>query len=54
MKTSLLLSLSVICFLADASGISYAQQLQEDFSPQPEEQQLPKAMHSAMKDLPSI
>jgi parallel beta-helix repeat protein len=54
MKTSLFLSLFAISFVVGAAGTSYAQKSQEDFSPQPDEQQLPKAMHSAMKELPYI
>ncbi len=54
MKTSLFLSLSAISFVVSAAGILYAQETRKDFSPKPDEQQLPKAMHSAMKDLPNI
>ena len=54
MKKRLILSLFVIYFVTGAAGISYAQETQEDFSPAPDEQQLPKAMHSAMKELPYI
>jgi hypothetical protein len=54
MKTNLLLSLFAISFIVSATGISYATETRKDFSPKPDEQQLPKAMHSAMKELPKI
>ena len=54
MKTSLFLSLSAISFVVSAAGILYAQETRKDYSPKPDEQQLPKTMHSAMKDLPNI
>ncbi|MGD8500760.1 MAG: hypothetical protein PVJ86_08945, partial [Phycisphaerales bacterium] len=54
MKANLSLSLFVILFVVSATGISYASETPRDFSPKPEEQQLPKAMHSAMKELPVI
>ncbi len=54
MKTSLFLSLSAISLIVSAASISYAQETRKDFSPKPDEQQLPKAMHSAMKELPNI
>jgi len=54
MKTNLLLSLFVITCVLGSACISNAQEAQRDFSPRPDEQQLPTAMHSAMKELPSI
>jgi parallel beta-helix repeat protein len=54
MKTNLSLLLLIIFFVINATGISYAQETQKDFSPQPEEQQLPQAMHSEMKERPFI
>ncbi|NQT03252.1 MAG: right-handed parallel beta-helix repeat-containing protein [Planctomycetes bacterium] len=54
MKTNLFLSLFAISFVVSAAGISYARENRKDFSPKPDEQQLPKAMHSAMKELPYI
>ncbi len=54
MKTNLLLSLFVVLFVAGMAGISYASETPGDPSPKPDEQQLPKAMHSAMKELPLI
>ncbi len=54
MKTSLFLSLSAISFVVSATGITYATETRKDFSPKPDEQQLPKSMHSAMKELPNI
>ena len=53
MKTNLFLSLFVTLFVSTA-GTSQASEAGKDFSPKPEEQQLPKGMHSAMKELPSI
>ncbi len=54
MKTSFLLSLFAVSFVVSALNISYAQESRKDFSPKPDEQQLPNAMHSAMKELPNI
>ena len=54
MKTNLLLSILIISFAISTTGISYSRETQKDFSPQPDEQQLPKAMHSKMKELPYI
>jgi parallel beta-helix repeat protein len=54
MKTNLFLSLFCISFFLSATDISYAGENQKDFSPTPDEQQLPKSMHSAMKELPYI
>jgi parallel beta-helix repeat protein len=54
MKTGLFLSLFAIFLLVGADGISHARETRKDFSPQPDEKQLPKAMHSEMKELPYI
>ncbi|MFZ2146375.1 MAG: right-handed parallel beta-helix repeat-containing protein [Sedimentisphaerales bacterium] len=54
MKTTLFLSLSAVYFVVSAAGISHALETRKDFSPKPDEQQLPTAMHSAMKELPKI
>ena len=54
MKTSFLLSLFAVSFVVSALDISYAPEIRKDFSPEPDEQQLPNAMHSAMKELPNI
>jgi len=54
MKTRLFLSILAISCITGVFGISYARESQEDFSPQPDEQQLPNVMHSAMKELPYI
>jgi parallel beta-helix repeat protein len=54
MKKVLFLLLGAIIFAAGIAGISYGQEARKDFSPKPDEQQLPKAMHSAMKELPRI
>jgi parallel beta-helix repeat protein len=53
MKTKLILSLFLIIYCR-AVCITYASETQKDFSPMPDEQQLPTAMQSAMKKLPSI
>jgi parallel beta-helix repeat protein len=53
MKTNLFLLL-VNAGLLGFVGILNGSETQRDFSPGPDEQQLPKAMHSAMKELPSI
>jgi len=44
------LSLLIISIVA----VTFGSESQEDFSPKPQEQQLPKIMHSAMKELPRI
>ncbi|MHC4330973.1 MAG: right-handed parallel beta-helix repeat-containing protein, partial [Planctomycetota bacterium] len=54
MKTNLFLSLFAIFFVAQAAGVLYASEVPIDASPKPEEQQLPKTMHSEMKELPVI
>jgi len=54
MRTYLPLSLVVSCLLASAAAALQAAETQRDFSPRPQEQQLPKAMHSAMTELPVI
>lgn len=41
-------------FIFSSAGIMNALETQRDFSPGPDEQQLPKAMHSEMKELLSI
>ena len=44
-----------ICLLIGfAGGLCAAAETERDFSPKPEEQQLPRVMHSAMKELPRI
>lgn len=53
MKPGFLTSLLPACLLL-AAGISRASEASQDHSPRPEERQLPKAMHSAMKELPSV
>ncbi len=54
MKTSFFLSLFAVSFVVSALDISYAPEIRKDFSPEPDEQQLPNVMHSAMKELPNI
>jgi hypothetical protein len=54
MKKNLLISLFTTAFIVSTVGISPVAGTQQDFSPKPEEQQLPQAMHSAMKELPGI
>ncbi len=54
MKKTIALLVNVIwTSLVMASGM-YAQESGPDFSPEPEEEQLPDAMHSAMDELPRI
>ena len=53
MKINSFLLFAFTCFLSYVS-ILHASETQTDFSPAPDEQQLPMAMHSAMKELPSI
>jgi parallel beta-helix repeat protein len=53
MKTNLFLLFAITCILSSV-GILLAAETQGNFSPGPDEQQLPKAMHTAMKELPSI
>ena len=52
MEASLLIS--VFAAGLAAGVLSSVAEAGEDFSPKPQEQQLPNAMHSAMKELPSI
>ncbi|MBN2314852.1 MAG: right-handed parallel beta-helix repeat-containing protein [Sedimentisphaerales bacterium] len=47
-------SLAILCVVLGTMGILSAAEAQRDFSPPPDEQQLPMAMHSEMKELPSI
>jgi len=54
MKTIPLILLRFIFIIISTMGILDASEIQRDFSPQPKEQQLPRAMHSEMKELPSI
>jgi len=54
MKSKLLIPLFVFALSISLGSISQACEKQRDFSPRPEEQQLPRAMHSAMKELPCI
>ena len=53
MKTNLSLLFAITCVFGSVD-ILYASETQKDFSPRPEEKQLPTAMHSAMKELPTI
>ncbi len=54
MKVNALLPLLVAVLLLDVSGRAFAPETQQDFSPRPDEKQLPRAMHSQMKELPTI
>jgi len=54
MKKNLLIPLFATALIVSAACISPAAGTQQDFSPKPEEQQLPRSMHSAMKELPGI
>jgi parallel beta-helix repeat protein len=40
--------------LAGSSTFSAAPEIEQDFSPRPDERQLPRALHSQMKDLPRV
>ena len=54
MKTNLFLLVVLIVYFVGSVGIIRASETQKDFSPRPDEKQLPAAMHSEMKELPSI
>ena len=54
MGRSHLVSFFAAALILSAAGRSCASQAQQDFSPKPQEQQLPRAMHSQMKELPTI
>lgn len=54
MKANFLLSLFAVACVLCSAGISNTPETQRDFSPGPDERQLPTAMHSEMKVLPSI
>ena len=54
MKTNLLILLFAIACVLGSASISNASEIQRDFSPEPDERQLPTAMHSEMKVLPGI
>jgi hypothetical protein len=47
-------ALLAVLLVAGIAGLPPAGAAEEDFSPQPDEQQLPRAMHSAMQQLPRI
>jgi Periplasmic copper-binding protein (NosD) len=54
MKTTLFSSLFMMLSIAAAPAALPAAETQRDFSPKPQEQQLPTEMHSQMQQLPSI
>ena len=54
MELSPFMSLLSAALLAVAASISSGGETEAGFSPKPEEQQLPEAMHSEMKELPRI
>lgn len=54
MKTVPLIPHCYICVIVGSMSILNASEIQRDFSPQPQERQLPRAMHSEMKELPEI
>ena len=54
MKRIILVPLFAVFSIFSVTGISPGSEIQKDFSPKPREQQLPKIMHSAMKELPSV
>jgi len=47
-------SLAILCVVLSTMGILDTAEAQRDFSPLPDERQLPTAMHSEMNELPSI
>jgi len=54
MKRTRTISLITFYLIVSATAYLPASEVRQDFSPKPEEQQLPKVMHSAMKELPTI
>lgn len=54
MKRIILISFFAGIFIFSVTGISSGSEIQKDFSPKRDEQQLPKFMHSAMKELPHV
>ena len=54
MKTSLFWSLLTMLLISAVPAALHGAESQRDFSPKPQEQQLPKAMHSQMQQLPAI
>jgi len=54
MDRSYFVSFFAAVLILNAAGRSSGSQAQQDFSPKPDEQQLPRAMHSQMKELPTI
>jgi len=54
MKRRFLIPLFACLLIINIAGVSSGSEVQKDFSPNPQEQQLPKIMHSAMKVLPHI
>ncbi len=54
MKRIILIPFFAGVLIFSIPGISPGSEIQKDFSPKPHEKQLPKIMHSAMKELPSI
>ena len=53
-QRSFFIPLFVYLLIFSIAGISFGLEAQKDFSPKPQEQQLPKVMHSAMEVLPHI
>jgi len=54
MKRKILVPLFAVFSIFSVTGVSSGSEAQKDFSPKPQEQQLPKIMHSAMKVLPRM
>lgn len=54
MKRIFLISFSAAVLIFNIAEISFGSEVQKDFSPKRDEQQLPKIMHSAMKELPRV
>jgi len=54
MRTKFFILMFVVSLVPGGAGVLHAVQSSDDPSPRPSEQQLPKAMHSAMEELPLI
>lgn len=54
MKRSILVLFFATILIVSSAAVLSASEVQQDFSPKPQEQQLPQIMHSAMNELPSI
>jgi len=54
MRRSRIISFTACCLIVCAATHLFASEIQRDFSPKSQEQQLPRIMHSAMNELPRI